>query len=84
MDEAALIEALNNDTIAGAYLDVFEQEPLPPESPLWDMENVVITPHYSDQVVDWQERFAAFFADNLERWLKGEALQNIVDPARGY
>ena len=84
VDEAALIEALNNDTIAGAYLDVFEQEPLPPESPLWDMENVVITPHYSDQVVDWQERFAALFADNLARWLKGEPLLNIVDPARGY
>ena len=84
VDEQALIAALRGGTIAGAYLDVFETEPLPSDSPLWDMENVVISPHSSDLVADWYVRFADFFCDNLECWLAGQPLENVVDPARGY
>ena len=84
VDEAALVEALREGDIAGAYLDVFEEEPLPAESPLWDLENVLVSPHAADTVIDWEERFARFFADNLERWLKGAIPANVVDPAQGY
>ncbi len=84
VDEAALIDALRAGTIAGAVLDVFEIEPLPPENPLWTLDNVVITPHVSDSVADWQNRLAAFFCDNLDRWRAGRPLENVVDPARGY
>ena len=82
--EADLAKALRGGEIAGAYLDVFEKEPLPDDSPLWDMENVVISPHASDVVADWEERFARFFVDNLDRWLKGAVPANVVDPAQGY
>lgn len=84
MDEDALLAALEDGTLAGAHLDVFATEPLPPESPLWAAPNLVITPHMADAVSDWAARFAWFFADNLERWLAGEPLANVVDPARGY
>ena len=84
VDQEALVEALGSGEIAGAYLDVFEEEPLPKESPLWDLENVVISPHAADTICDWEERFARFFADNLERWLKGAAPANVIDPTRGY
>ena len=78
VDEAALIAALQQGRIAGAYLDVFATEPLPPSSPLWTMPNVLLTPHMSDRVVDWELRHARFFMDNLERWYLGEPLRNIV------
>lgn len=84
VDEAALVAALQDGKIGGAYLDVFEQEPLPPDSPLWSLDNVVISPHVADSVADWQSRFAAHFGDNLERWLRGAPLTHVVDPARGY
>ena len=80
VDETALAAALQAGKIAGAYLDVFEEEPLPRESPLWDLENVVISPHAADIIVDWEERFARFFADNLERWLKGALPVNVIGP----
>ena len=80
VDEAALIDALRSGHLAGAYLDVFETEPLPPESPLWAMPNVLITPHASDSIVGWTRRFAALFADNLDRWRAGEPLVNRVTP----
>jgi len=80
VDEAALIAALRERRLAGAYLDVFETEPLPESSPLWGLENVMITPHCADQVVDWQERHARFFMDNLERRLEGRPLLNVVEP----
>jgi phosphoglycerate dehydrogenase-like enzyme len=84
MDEQALLAALADGRVAAAHLDVFETEPLPPDSPLWDTPNLVITPHMADAVSDWETRFAQFFADNLQRWMDGEALLNQVDPARGY
>ncbi len=80
VDEAALLEALDSERLAGAVLDVFAEEPLPPESPLWAQERVIVTPHVSDSVADWRQRFAVFFADNLERWLAGEPLVNLAEP----
>ena len=80
VDEAALIDALRAGHLAGAYLDVFETEPLPPESPLWAMPNVLVTPHASDSIVGWTRRFAVLFADNLDRWRAGEPLVNRVAP----
>jgi phosphoglycerate dehydrogenase-like enzyme len=80
VDEAALVEALQSGWIAGAYLDVFASEPLPASSPLWAQDNVLMTPHMSDRVVDWELRHARFFMDNLARWLGGEPLHNIVTP----
>ena len=84
VDEAALIRALDAGKIGTAVLDVFDTEPLPADSPLWDYENVLITPHVADSISNWQENMTAAFADNLERWLAGKDLQNIVDPALGY
>ncbi len=79
VDEAALIAALESGHLAGAYLDVFETEPLPPDSPLWRMDRVFITPHVADSVPDWPWRYSVLFADNLERWLAGEPLENLVE-----
>ena len=84
MDEEALRDALISGTLAAAYLDVFASEPLPADNALWDTPNLVLTPHISDTVTDYQERFAAFFADNLDCWLNGRPLANVVDPVRGY
>ena len=78
VDEQALVEALRRKAIAGAWLDVFEQEPLPSESPLWGMDQVIITPHSADQVTDFPLRFARFFAENLERYAQGDELLNVV------
>ena len=80
VDEAALIDALRSGHLGGAYLDVFETEPLPAESPLWSLRNVIITPHASDNIVGWPRRFAELFADNLERWRAGDPLRNVVVP----
>ncbi len=79
IDEAAVISALEGGRLGGAYLDVFETEPLPADSPLWRLENVILTPHVADSVPDWTARFAHFFADNLERWRAGEPLENLVE-----
>ena len=79
VDEAALVDALESGHLGGAYLDVFEEEPLPPENPLWRLENVFLTPHASDNVENWPRRFAEFFADNLERRLSGAPLLNLVE-----
>ncbi len=80
VDEPALVEALQTGSLRAAYLDVFETEPLPVESPLWKMRNVFLTPHAADAVPDWPRRFGAFFADNLTRWLAGDELENVVIP----
>ena len=79
VDEAAVIAALEQGRLGGAYLDVFETEPLPADSPLWRLKNVVLTPHVADAVPDWTVRFAHFFAGNLERWLTGAPLENLVE-----
>ncbi len=84
VDERALIDALREGEIAGAYLDVFDAEPLPAEHPLWQLDNVVITPHVSDSVADWEVLMARFFCDNLRRRLNGEPLLNQVDPQKRY
>jgi phosphoglycerate dehydrogenase-like enzyme len=84
VDEAALIMALQEGRIAGAGLDVFEEEPLPPNSPLWRMENVLITPHISGLSPRYLTRVAELFAANLTRYLDGRPLHNLYDAERGY
>jgi len=78
VDEAALVSALRSSHLAGAYLDVFEKEPLPMESPLWDMPNVLVSPHNAAAASGNDARVHAIFRDNLERWLRGAPLVNEV------
>ncbi len=82
--EAALVDALASGRIAGAALDVFEEEPLPADSPLWDMENVIVCPHMSGDVTGWDADFADVFYDNVRRWLQGAPLRNVVDKRLGF
>ncbi len=84
VDEAALIEALRAGRIAAAALDVFETEPLPPDSPLWELPNVVITPHVAGDVAGWREAVVELFVENLERYLTGEPLKGVVDKRLGF
>lgn len=84
VDEAALVEALRQGQIAGAGLDVFETEPLPLESPLWQMEEVIISPHVAGFSPCYDDRASDLFAENLRRYLAGEPLLNLVDRERGY
>jgi phosphoglycerate dehydrogenase-like enzyme len=84
IDEEALIRALQQGDIAGAGLDVFEAEPLPEASPLWHMDNVIITSHYAGLTPHYNERALAIFLDNLRRYRAGEPLQNVVDKELGY
>jgi phosphoglycerate dehydrogenase-like enzyme len=86
IDECALIRALLNRRIAGASLDVFEQEPLPHDSPLWGMENVLISPHSADHTTDpdWVELTMRFFVENFHRYRNGQPLENVVDKRAGY
>ena len=78
VDEKAMIEGLQSGRIAGAYLDVFTNEPLEPESPLWDMANVIISPHNSAAALGNGHRAAQYFLDNLRRMHAGEPLVNEV------
>jgi glyoxylate/hydroxypyruvate reductase A len=82
VNEAALLEALEHRRIAGAILDVFASEPLPPHHPLWRTDNVVITPHIAGPSTP--EEIAPVFNDNLARYLAGRPLRHVVDRARGY
>ncbi len=84
VDEVALVRALREGWIAGAALDVFEQEPLPADSPLWKMDNVIISPHIAGFTLRYDERAAALFAENLRRYVAGEPLLNQVERGRGY
>jgi phosphoglycerate dehydrogenase-like enzyme len=84
IDERALVRALREGWIGGAGLDVTEEEPLPPNSPLYSLPNVILTPHISGVSVRYDERLTALFADNLQRFRAGEPLRNVYDPARGY
>lgn len=84
VDEAALIVALTAGLIAGAGLDVFEHEPLAPESELWTLPNVIVTPHMAGFRHDHWDVVTALFADNLRRFDRGEPLRNLVDKGAGY
>ena len=84
VDEEALAGALAAKQIAGAYVDVFTDEPLAQDSVLWHLPNLIISPHVSDSVADWQTRFVDFFIANLRRWQANDTLMNIVDLRRGY
>ncbi|MCH7551890.1 D-2-hydroxyacid dehydrogenase [Patescibacteria group bacterium] len=84
VNERELIDALENKVIAGAALDVTEEEPLAKESPLWEMDNVIITPHHSGISERYMERAIDLFCENLKAYLKGEKLPNLVDKSAGY
>ena len=84
IDEAALIAALANGIIGGAGLDVFETEPLPAESPLWRLPNVILSPHVAGNSDQYSRRFTDLFLENLARYRAGEPLRNVVDVERGY
>jgi phosphoglycerate dehydrogenase-like enzyme len=84
IDEQALIRALREGWIAGAGLDVTEREPLPQDSPLYSLPNVILTPHISGESVHYGARLASLFAENLQRYRRGEPLRNRYDPQRGY
>ena len=84
IQEESLVKALKEGWIAGAGLDVFETEPLPPESPLWALDNVIITPHYSGLTPYYAERGLEIFMDNLRRYQAGNPLKNVVDKVLTY
>jgi phosphoglycerate dehydrogenase-like enzyme len=84
IEEAALVEALQQKRIRGAALDVFDTEPLPPEHPLWDLENVLLSPHCADHTEGWLEEAVEFFVTNYQRFAAGEPLLNVVDKRAGY
>lgn len=84
VDEAALIKALQDGTILGAGLDVFESEPLPESSPIWEMDNVLMSFHNADRVTGWLDNSIQLFVDNMRLYLEGKPLENVVDAKRGY
>jgi phosphoglycerate dehydrogenase-like enzyme len=84
VDEGALVQALRERKIGGAALDVFEEEPLPANSPLWDLDNVLITPHTAGLTDKLWERHYAVISENLRRYLKREPLLSVVDKKQGY
>src|SRR5439155_5262830 len=84
IDEAALLEVLQQRKIGGAALDVFEEEPLPPDSPLWDVDNLLITPHTAGMTAKLWERHYTLFSENVRRYLSGQSLLARVDKKSGY
>lgn len=82
--EPDLIAALRSGNLAGAALDVFESEPLPPDSELWELPGVVVSPHMSADFIGWLDALAEQFVDNFRRWTRGEPLRNVVDKHLGY
>lgn len=86
VDENALIAALTSGHVRAASRDVFTEEPLPADSPLWDLGNLHITPHNAGMITgeDYDLLSTEVFLDNLDRFVKGEPLVNITDPVRGY
>ncbi|MCS6863017.1 MAG: D-2-hydroxyacid dehydrogenase [Abditibacteriales bacterium] len=84
IDEKALIQVLQQRRIAGAGLDVFEVEPLPADSPLWELDNVILTPHVAGSSQHRPRRTVEFFCDNLRRYFAGEPLRNVVDKRKGF
>jgi phosphoglycerate dehydrogenase-like enzyme len=84
VDEDALIAALSSGHLGGACLDVFETEPLPASSPLWRLDNVIISPHSASTVEAENRLLTELFTDNMQRWLGGRPLRNVYDRAAGY
>jgi len=84
IDEPALTDALSDRRIGGAALDVFDQEPLPADSPLWDLDNLLITPHTAATSDKMWERHYALIKENLRRYFAGEPLLGLVDKQVGY
>jgi phosphoglycerate dehydrogenase-like enzyme len=84
VDEAPLIDALRAGRIAGAALDVFEQEPLPDGHPFYSLPNVLLSAHCADRVPTWRLDSMQLFVDNLARYRGGQPLLNVIDKARGY
>jgi phosphoglycerate dehydrogenase-like enzyme len=84
VDEVALVDALRSGHLGGAALDVFAKEPLPFASPLWDLPNVLVTPHSMSTALGENELLVDLFCDNLRRYLASEALRNVFDRERGY
>ncbi len=81
---AALVDALRGGRLGGAALDVFEDEPLAADSPLWDHPRVIVTPHIAGTDPDHMAKATALFEDNLRRFLAGQPLVNLVDKNAGY
>jgi phosphoglycerate dehydrogenase-like enzyme len=84
VDEPAMIEALRSGRLAGAALEVFAHEPLPADSPLWDLPNVLVSPHTAGLSIREDERIVSLFVENIGRYLRGEPLRNRVDPELLY
>ena len=84
VDEAAMVEALGAGRIGGAYLDCHVEELLPPDHPLWDMDNVLVIPHDSHSSPYIGDRIVDIFCENLRRYMNGDRLLHVCDPARGY
>jgi phosphoglycerate dehydrogenase-like enzyme len=84
IDEAALVEALRSGHLGGAGLDVFADEPLPPDSPLWTAPGLMITPHVAGDFPGYMDRMLPLFCENLKQYLAGRPLRNVVDTALGY
>jgi len=84
VDDEALAEALQRQVIAGAASDVFESEPLPSDSPLWKLPNLILSPHLAGATADYREKAAQVFVENLKRYLARKDLLNLVDRTRGY
>ncbi len=84
LDEGALVDRLSAGTLAGAVLDTFAVEPLPPESPLWSLPSVLVTPHMASNADSWLDDLAAQFERNFLLWLDGQPLPGVVDKALGY
>lgn len=84
IDEKALIRALEENWIAGAGLDAFTTEPLPPESKFWELPNVVMSPHIGGRMINFNSVATALFCENLKRYLKGKELLNVVNKEKGF
>ena len=84
IDQQALVTALTAKQIVGAALDVFEKEPLPPDSPLWDLENVIISPHVAGLSQNLESEMVSLFVENLNRYLEELPLYNRIDLDEGY
>jgi phosphoglycerate dehydrogenase-like enzyme len=84
LEEQTLIRALEEKWIAGAALDVFSEEPLPEHHPLWDLDNVIVSPHVAGSTSQYEDRASDLFAENLKRFLEGHKLLNAVNRSRGY